>query len=529
MEEKEFRISELLMLKLEQDPEYKVWKTVIYVGGRLFDQCKRLRIKLRDGDDLRNDEFHSIDQIVDRTLNARDRVHIFMAPPTHIYSIPPRDEFWGHCSTLQAWYEEGYNTRFLHRTLAFPLLMELAKAGDPKAKSVLQDEILSRARCGYWPVVSYISILVKEHEQCLDETGKDEFTRLLEELATHEDRSFRVIAGHNPLTPRKALLPLLDDIEKSVRAHAAVNENFPLDLVGELSRGKLEILRKEANFRRDKKKKMFEWMKRENIARNKQTPTDVLEMLSKDDQALVRTSVAGNGNAPLKILAILAKDPEVSVRSAVGRNSSTPLEALEMLAKDPEVSVRSAVGKNAKIPPAMLERLAMSDDERVRIAVGRNKITPPNILEVLAKDRAVSVRSAVGRNENTPLETLDRLAKDGEEWVRRVVGMNPRSPQELLQHLADDEIKYVRESVGKNESTPVWLLEKLSNDDELVVRMAAANNNNAPLHVLERLVDEMIDYYTDPYAKVVIEKRKREAWRKIMRKRIQSIREKRIG
>ena len=36
--------------------------------------------------------------------------------------IDPETEFWGHCSNLEAWAENNYDTRFLHRNLAFPLL-----------------------------------------------------------------------------------------------------------------------------------------------------------------------------------------------------------------------------------------------------------------------------------------------------------------------------------------------------------------------------------------------------------------------
>ena len=33
-------------------------------------------------------------------------------------------EFWGHCSNLQVWAENDYDTRLLEKTIAFPLLQE---------------------------------------------------------------------------------------------------------------------------------------------------------------------------------------------------------------------------------------------------------------------------------------------------------------------------------------------------------------------------------------------------------------------
>ncbi len=70
--------------------------------------------------------------------------------------MPPEVEFWGHCSNLQAWYEFEYNTKLLHRNLAFPLLKKLYEVGDPQAKKVFKDEILNRFFGGNSPVHQYI-------------------------------------------------------------------------------------------------------------------------------------------------------------------------------------------------------------------------------------------------------------------------------------------------------------------------------------------------------------------------------------
>lgn len=39
-------------------------------------------------------------------------------------------EFWGHCSNLQVWAENNYDTRLLHRNLSSPLLKQLSDLGD---------------------------------------------------------------------------------------------------------------------------------------------------------------------------------------------------------------------------------------------------------------------------------------------------------------------------------------------------------------------------------------------------------------
>ncbi len=61
-----------------------------------------------------------------------------------------------HCSNLQAWAENNYNTNILHSNLSFPLLTELNKAGDPIAKRVFGEEIAKRIENGYLPTIKFL-------------------------------------------------------------------------------------------------------------------------------------------------------------------------------------------------------------------------------------------------------------------------------------------------------------------------------------------------------------------------------------
>ncbi|HME51756.1 MAG TPA: tetratricopeptide repeat protein [Candidatus Lokiarchaeia archaeon] len=58
------------------------------------------------------------------------------------------EEVFAHASNIQAWAEHDYDTRLLHSNIAFPLLKELAAAGDDKATRVLQADIETRLRDG---------------------------------------------------------------------------------------------------------------------------------------------------------------------------------------------------------------------------------------------------------------------------------------------------------------------------------------------------------------------------------------------
>jgi glycine cleavage system H protein len=135
-----FKINDYITLKLEND------KTNIYVAGKKFIQCKSLIINIPFDEVESYSEIGSIDEISERLK----RQHVL------VYKISPEVEFWGHCSNLQAWVEHNYDTRLLHKKLAFPLLKKLVDAGDLHAKQALKEEIATKIETGYPNVVRYL-------------------------------------------------------------------------------------------------------------------------------------------------------------------------------------------------------------------------------------------------------------------------------------------------------------------------------------------------------------------------------------
>ena len=109
---REFSINDKLVLKLEKN------KTMIYVTGKPFRQCKYLLLNIPVEEITTLDELDSIDKIsetLDHTLEPVNKA-------SSVNEIPPEVEFWGHCSNLHVWYENDYKTEILHSNLAFHLL-----------------------------------------------------------------------------------------------------------------------------------------------------------------------------------------------------------------------------------------------------------------------------------------------------------------------------------------------------------------------------------------------------------------------
>ncbi len=140
-----FRVNKYIKLKLVGN------RTNIYVNDQLFNQCKYLLLNISHSARKNLREIESIDDAaerLDRSMEGRDGI-------AH-HGIPPDTEFWGHCSNLQAFAENNYDTRILHRNMAFPLLKRLAEVGDPIAKEIFKQEVSKRFEGGYPTVIQYL-------------------------------------------------------------------------------------------------------------------------------------------------------------------------------------------------------------------------------------------------------------------------------------------------------------------------------------------------------------------------------------
>ena len=133
-----FVVNKYITLILEEG------KTQIYLNDNLFMQCKFLLIDIPIENVSFFDEFESIDDVIGATI------------PNRTITIPAETEFWGHCSNLQVWYENDYNSNLLHRNLAFPLLKKLFEVGDVKAKKIFKEEIAKKLESGNESVINYL-------------------------------------------------------------------------------------------------------------------------------------------------------------------------------------------------------------------------------------------------------------------------------------------------------------------------------------------------------------------------------------
>lgn len=168
---KEFRINEFLSVRLEGE------NSVIYVKGKKFRYCKYLLLNFEREKFKRYEKIDSIDkaeQYLDPSLEHQN---------IEEFHLTPKQEFKGHCSNLQAWAEHKYDTRILHRNMAFPLLKALTNAGDPLAKRVFKEEIAKRFLSGAENVVEFL--LEEDYLKYLD---SEETSFILSRMAENNSK-----------------------------------------------------------------------------------------------------------------------------------------------------------------------------------------------------------------------------------------------------------------------------------------------------------------------------------------------------
>lgn len=129
----EYRVNDIISLRLEDK------KTFIYLGGNRYQYCIRLVLNIPKCDTEIFDRINSIDEAAE----LLETLYQNKAPPNDVF-ITPEEEFRGHCSNLQAWVDNDYNTDILHSRLSFSLLRELVKLGDKAAKRIFKEEVTRR-------------------------------------------------------------------------------------------------------------------------------------------------------------------------------------------------------------------------------------------------------------------------------------------------------------------------------------------------------------------------------------------------
>ena len=117
-----FKVNKYITLKFEDG------KTIIYIKGEQFNICKRLSLIIPIDKIDQYDEIDSIDEAVEiyekTIMDGKIYEGLHDTSVANLdYNISPQEEFWRHCSNLQLWAENEYDTRIIHSNLALGVLL----------------------------------------------------------------------------------------------------------------------------------------------------------------------------------------------------------------------------------------------------------------------------------------------------------------------------------------------------------------------------------------------------------------------
>ena len=93
MKKLSFKVNELITLELKEG------KTIVYIAGKEFRQCKSLVINIPYDILFDNVEFSSIDEFINLIETKKSDYEIDIQESL----VNPEMEFWAHCSSFDAW------------------------------------------------------------------------------------------------------------------------------------------------------------------------------------------------------------------------------------------------------------------------------------------------------------------------------------------------------------------------------------------------------------------------------------------
>lgn len=138
------------------------------------------------------------------------------------------------------------------------------------------------------------------------------------------------------------------------------------------------------------------------LAFDKNTPSDMLDALTDDEEVVVRMNVASNSNTSAKTLVKLSDDKDSDVREMVAFNENTPIEICERYADFESANIKCMLTRNISIPVYILKKLAVDEDDMVCRDVAKSRNVTPDILVILSKSESIHVQLAVIKNNKTP-------------------------------------------------------------------------------------------------------------------------------
>ncbi|MFE7528301.1 hypothetical protein ACFU7Y_21655 [Kitasatospora sp. NPDC057542] len=184
-----------------------------------------------------------------------------------------------------------------------------------------------------------------------------------------------------------------------------------------------------------------------------------MRQLASSPKLLVRRSVARAPRLPADVVALLARDEDRVVRLFLAEScdDAPPAMLLEVAAWwDGSLSFPGRPRNHPNFPRDGLLRLAADPNPRLRALALDDPASTAAHAEQLSRDSDPRVRRAAARDPRTAPEALVRLSADPDRGVRETASTNPALPaDELVTRLLDPHCAETAEIAARNPAVPV--------------------------------------------------------------------------
>jgi len=370
--------------------------------------------------------------------------------------LTPAEEVFAHASNLQAWAEYGYDTRLLHSNIAFPLLKELASAGDDIAARVLPAEVDARLRDGNTDTRNFI----------IEQYG---------EMLNNDSIKFLANDVVNLLVVLRLLTTRIDVLTKE-KILLYVNAFLP-DLSNDARENLLQILMTDyvdpdmEKFLKESGMQLEDWEKK-CLGCIEVIPDSVIEVLldvilhhSRTDFGIILL-ICYRKSLPVLVLEQLTRDEDPGIRGLIASRPDLPEEIVSIFV-------------NEEQNDEVLRYLYNNESETVcwhlmcqATPKFRNDRRFWNVFSTLAYSADTSIRLNIADQPDISRDILDHLAHDHDPTVSTIAKAqfekkypysSKSSPDiremralEDLQRHFDDSLRPIQECQPGNFAENTW-------------------------------------------------------------------------
>jgi hypothetical protein len=288
----------------------------------------------------------------------------------------------------------------------------------------------------------------------------------LERIPDNSDVFLRRALAGNPSAPTHTIARLAGDADERTRTLArqhrflnqrtvnAIDEDQKMALTPNLEPELLEILVES------------QWsLVRQAVALHPRLSQTSLERLINDPIPQVGVAVAGNQGAPDHLVTRALKRLESlsgNIREDIASDKATPIQALEVLSRDWLLPIRRAVMRNGATPLHVLQSFALECDSAMRAELLQDYGVYLEILDALIGDPDENIRSkAEAKLRAFPQRQRTDSGTDDAEPA----GLSKREAWAHQKRIwAQSKLAWQRHNVAYDERTPDDILELFVND-----------------------------------------------------------------